>query len=87
MLQGRVAGFIESVDALVLTELIFDGAFRDLTGSECVAVLSCLLPCEKSKIKPQLTERLSGLFQTVVNTAHQILDVCNCLVFFGLFCR
>ena len=36
-----------SADELLLTEMIFNGAFNDLTSQQCVALLSCFVFQEK----------------------------------------
>jgi hypothetical protein len=46
-LKGRAACEISSGDELVLTELIFDGAFNDLPADVCAALLSCFVFDEK----------------------------------------
>ncbi len=46
-LKGRVACEISSGDELLLTELIFNGAFNDLTVEQEVALLSCFVFQEK----------------------------------------
>ncbi|KAJ1469729.1 Skiv2l2 protein [Baffinella frigidus] len=47
-LKGRAACEISSGDELVLTEMIFDGAFNDLPADVCAAVLSCFVFDEKA---------------------------------------
>jgi ATP-dependent RNA helicase DOB1 len=46
-LQGRVACEISSADELLLTEMIFNGVFNELTVPQCVALLSCFVFEEK----------------------------------------
>ena len=46
-LKGRAACEISSGDELVLTEMIFDGAFNDLPADVCAALLSCFVFDEK----------------------------------------
>ena len=40
-----------SADELLLTEMVFNGAFNDLTAQQCVALLSCFVFQEKVSIK------------------------------------
>ena len=55
-------------DELILTELLFNNVFTDLTPQQCCALLSCLVFDEKSNENPKLTEELSGpLRQLQVN--------------------
>jgi ATP-dependent RNA helicase DOB1 len=46
-MKGRVACEISTGDELLLTELIFNGAFNDLTVDQCVTLLSCFVFEEK----------------------------------------
>lgn len=46
-MKGRVACEISSGDELLLTELIFNGAFNDLAVEQEVALLSCFVFQEK----------------------------------------
>ena len=46
-MKGRVACEISSGDELLLTELVFNGAFNDLTVEQEVALLSCFVFQEK----------------------------------------
>lgn len=45
--KGRVACEINSADELLLTELIYDGVFIDLTPEQCVAILGSIIFEEK----------------------------------------
>lgn len=49
-IKGRVACEINTVDPLLLTELLFENAFKDLNASECAAFLSGLVFQEKSSL-------------------------------------
>lgn len=42
-LKGRVACEINTCDELVVTELIFSGAFTELTPEQSAALLSCMV--------------------------------------------
>lgn len=46
-IKGRVACEISSGDELLLTEMIFNGAFSELTPEQCAALLSCFVFTEK----------------------------------------
>ena len=48
--KGRVACEINSADELLLTELIYDGVFIDLTPEQCVAILGSIIFEEKVNI-------------------------------------
>lgn len=49
-----------SADELLLTEMIFNGAFNNLNVHQTTALLSCFVFQEKSNEMPKLTEELSG---------------------------
>lgn len=49
--KGRVAAEVSSADELVLTELIFSGAFQDLSVEQATALLSCFVWQEKVQQK------------------------------------
>ena len=46
-MKGRVACEISSGDELLLTELIFNGAFNALSPEQCAGLLSCFVFTEK----------------------------------------
>lgn len=64
-LKGRVACEISTGDELLLTELIFNGAFNDLTPEQCAALLSTFVFQERAKevprLKPELAEPLKEM--------------------------
>lgn len=49
-MKGRVACEISTGDELLLTELIFNGAFTDLDPEQCAALLSCFVFSEKVRL-------------------------------------
>jgi ATP-dependent RNA helicase DOB1 len=53
-LKARVACEISSGDELMLSELLFNGFFNNLTPEQCAAVLSCFVFEEKTKDTPPL---------------------------------
>lgn len=59
-LKGRVACELSSGEELLMTELIFEGVFNNLTVAQSVALLSCFVCDEKSSEMPKLTDELSG---------------------------
>ena len=51
-------------DELVLTEMLFNGVFNDLTVSQCVALCSCFVVTENVKEdSPKLAQDLAGPFK------------------------
>ena len=62
--KGRVACEIDTGDELVLTEMLFNGVFNDLTVSQCVALCSCFVVTENVKEDmPKLTQDLAGPYK------------------------
>lgn len=49
-----------SGEELLMTELIFNGAFSELSVSQCVSLLSCFVCDEKSSEMPKMSEELAG---------------------------
>lgn len=74
--KGRVACEISSGDGLLLTELIFNGMFNDLTPEQCAALLSCLVFQEKSEVENQrMKEELAGPLKILQEMARRIAKV------------
>ncbi|EQC53011.1 hypothetical protein SJAG_16455 [Schizosaccharomyces japonicus yFS275] len=74
--KGRVACEISSGDELLITELIFNGIFNDLTPQQCAALLSCLVFQEKSNDENlHLKEELSGPHKILQEMARRIAKV------------
>jgi antiviral helicase SKI2 len=74
-IKGRVACEINTVDPLILTELLFENAFGDLNAAECAAFLSGLVFLEKSSLSttgipdPESgRETIEGLLQRLLLT-------------------
>ncbi|KAH0627945.1 hypothetical protein JD844_008540 [Phrynosoma platyrhinos] len=59
-MKGRVACEISSADELLLTEMMFNGLFNDLSAEQATALLSCFVFQENSSEMPKLTEQLAG---------------------------
>ncbi|KAG0292036.1 ATP-dependent RNA helicase mtr4 [Linnemannia gamsii] len=81
VVKGRVACEINSGDGLLLTELIFNGTFRELTVEQTVALMSCFCFQEKLDAAPaKLKEVLSAPLKMLQETARAIATVeveCN----------
>jgi len=73
--KGRVACEISAADEILLTELIFDGIFNDLTPEQCCALLSCFVFDEKSKTQPKLSEVLAAPLRKLQQTAKRIAKI------------
>ncbi|CAN6612484.1 ATP-dependent RNA helicase DOB1 [Trichomonascus vanleenenianus] len=74
-IKGRVACEISSGDELLLTELIFNGTFTELTPEQCAALLSCFVFDEKTKEAPALRAELKQPLQALQVMAKNIAKV------------
>uniref|UniRef100_A0A4W3K7T2 Exosome RNA helicase MTR4 n=1 Tax=Callorhinchus milii TaxID=7868 RepID=A0A4W3K7T2_CALMI len=74
-MKGRVACEISSADELLLTEMMFNGIFNDLTAEQATALLSCFVFQEKANEMPKLTEQLAGPLRQMQECARRIAKV------------
>ncbi|KAL5016577.1 hypothetical protein ScPMuIL_006166 [Solemya velum] len=74
-LKGRVACEISSGDELLLTELLFNGVFNELTVQQSCALLSCFVFQENATKTSNLSESLSGPLRIMQDTARRIARV------------
>jgi len=74
-LKGRCAREMNTVDALVGTELIFESVLAPLTPEEIASVLSSLVFQENSDVTPILTERLEAAKTHVINIAISLANL------------
>ncbi|ODV94989.1 hypothetical protein PACTADRAFT_50824 [Pachysolen tannophilus NRRL Y-2460] len=74
-LKGRVACEISTGDELLLTELIFNGTFNELTPEQCAALLSCFVFEERSKETPRLKPELSEPLKQMQEMAGKIAKI------------
>lgn len=73
--KGRVACELSSGDELLLTEMIFNGTFNDLSAPQCVALLSCFVCDERSSEQPTSMEELSAPLKQMQDFARRIAKV------------
>lgn len=73
--KGRVACEISTGDELLLTEMIFNGVFNDLSPEQCAALLSCFVFGEKSAQQIRLKEDLAAPLRVMQETARRIAKV------------
>jgi ATP-dependent RNA helicase DOB1 len=73
--KGRVACELSTADELLITEMIFNGTFNDLTPEQSVSLLSCFVCDEKSQEQPQAAEELSGPLRQMQDLARRIAKV------------
>lgn len=72
----RVACEISSGDELLLTEMIFQGAFNDLTSEQCAALLSCFVLSERIEMRqPLKDEALTNPLKIMNSIARRIAKV------------
>ena len=72
---GRIACELSSADELLLTEMVFNGLFNEMTPAQSAAILSCFVCDEKSNEMPKLTQELSGPLRQMQDMAKQIAKV------------
>lgn len=75
--KGRVACELSSADELLMTEMIFNGVFNELTTGQSVALLSTFVCDEKSSETPKSTEELSGPLRAMQDLARRIAKISN----------
>ncbi|BFZ16849.1 hypothetical protein BsWGS_19888 [Bradybaena similaris] len=73
--KGRVACEISSGDELLLTELLFNGVFTDLSPQQACALISCFVFQEKAANMPKLGEELAGPLRIMQDTARHIARI------------
>lgn len=74
-MKARVACEISTGDELVISELLFNGFFNDLTPEHCAAALSCFIFEEKVKEAPALKEQHQKLFREIQAQARIVAKV------------
>ncbi|VVC41817.1 Hypothetical protein CINCED_3A007924 [Cinara cedri] len=75
--KGRIACELSSADELLMTELMFNGVFNDLSVPQTVALLSCFVCDEKSNEMPAKTAELAGPLRKMQELARKIAKVCK----------
>ncbi|WFD33399.1 RNA helicase [Malassezia cuniculi] len=73
--KGLVACEISTGDELLLTEMIFNGIFNELTPEQCAAILSCCVFTERSEHPVRLKEELAAPLRVLQDTARRIARV------------
>merc|ERR1719336_2301047 len=74
-IKGRIACELSSADELLLTEMMFNGLFNNLSPPQIASILSCFVCGEKSSEMPKLTDALSGPLRTMQDMARRIAKV------------
>ena len=70
-LKGRAACEISTGDELLTTELMFNGVFNSLDRHQLVALISCLVPVEKSNVSLNSSSSLNCGSFTFCSTTRQ----------------
>uniref|UniRef100_A0A8D8XRQ2 Superkiller viralicidic activity 2-like 2 n=1 Tax=Cacopsylla melanoneura TaxID=428564 RepID=A0A8D8XRQ2_9HEMI len=74
-MKGRVACELSNGDELLMTELIFNGVFNDLTVAQCCALLSCFVCDEKSSETPAQVQIMAGPLRKMQELARHIARI------------
>nr|XP_046190464.1 exosome RNA helicase MTR4 [Oncorhynchus gorbuscha] len=74
-MKGRVACEISSADELLLTEMVFNGLFNDLSAEQVTALLSVFIFQENVNEMPKLTEQLAGPLRQMQECAKRVAKV------------
>ncbi|KAL7671785.1 hypothetical protein ACOME3_006688 [Neoechinorhynchus agilis] len=75
LLKGRVACEIDTSEELILTELLFEGTFNDLTVSQTAALLSCFVFQERHNELPRLSAELAAPLRAMQQVARRVAKV------------
>ncbi|XP_045614688.1 exosome RNA helicase MTR4-like isoform X1 [Procambarus clarkii] len=73
--KGRVACELSAADELLITEMLFNGLFNNITAAQTCALLSTFVCDEKSSEMPKLGEELSGPLRQMQDMARRIARV------------
>ncbi|XP_049874701.1 exosome RNA helicase MTR4 [Pectinophora gossypiella] len=74
-LKGRIACELSSADELLLTELIFNGVFNNLTSEQSASLVSCFVCDENSNQSSATGEELRGVLRQLQEFARRIAKV------------
>lgn len=72
--KGRVACELSSGDELLITEMIFNGTFNDLTAAQCAALLSCFV-CDDRASEQTIDAELQAPYKQIQDFARRIAKV------------
>ncbi|KRY77804.1 Superkiller viralicidic activity 2-like 2, partial [Trichinella pseudospiralis] len=76
-LKGRVACEISVADELLLTEMLFEGVFNELSTEKCASLLSCFVCQEKvesAELPPEFRDLLNSLHKIAKRIAQATLE-------------
>ena len=75
--KGRVACEINSADEILITELIYDGVFIDLSPQQCVALLASIVFQEKDDETVNVRAEMQPPYNKLKETARRVATVFN----------
>ena len=78
-LKGRFSCELSTADELVATNMVFDGAFNDLTVPQIVALLSCFVHKEENRDtggNPRIRSDMQAPFRQLQAVARSVAKVC-----------
>lgn len=70
--KGRFCCELTTGDELVLTDMIFDGVFNELSPEQAVSLLSCFIHKEQSQDEGNIPSNLKPAFQKLQSTARTV---------------
>ncbi|KAK7081865.1 Exosome RNA helicase MTR4 [Halocaridina rubra] len=73
--KGRVACELSAADELLITEMLFNGLFNNLSAAQTCALLSTFVCDEKTSEMPKLGEDISGPLRQMQDMARRIARV------------
>ena len=74
--KGRFCCELSTADELVVTDMVFDGLFNDLSVEQAVALLSCFIHKEAVKEIKKLAGPLQAPFEKLQNIARNVAGTC-----------
>ena len=74
--KGRFCCELSTADELVVTDMVFDGLFNDLSVEQAVALLSCFIHKEAMKDAPKLAGPLQAPYEKLQNIARNVARTC-----------
>lgn len=74
-LKGRVACELSGADELLLTEMIFNGTFDNISAALAASLLSCFVCDEKSKEKSTRADELAEALRNMQHIARKIARI------------
>ena len=74
--KGRFCCELSTADELVVTDMVFDGLFNDLSVEQAVALLSCFIHKEAMKEAPKLAGPVQAPFEKLQNIARNVARTC-----------